>query len=97
MAIVFGHEIRIFIPKFGQNSNFYSLKYCGGEGGLPVRELFLKKQFFGASLISYSTKPNCLDHPECPTLRSRKDGHGVSHHLIANLHLHLHHLISNQT
>ena len=24
VAIVFGHEIQIFIPKFGQNSNFYS-------------------------------------------------------------------------
>ena len=48
-------------------------------------------------IISYSTKPNCLDHPERPTHRSRPRGHGLSHHLIVNLHLHLHHLIVNQT
>ena len=30
VAIVFGHEIHIFIPKFGQNSHFYSLKCLGG-------------------------------------------------------------------
>ena len=28
----FGHEIRIFIPKIGQNSHFYSLKCLLGGG-----------------------------------------------------------------
>ena len=46
MAIVFGHEIHIFIPKFGQNSIFYS--YGGGSSGLGI--IPKKNSFFSASL-----------------------------------------------
>ena len=46
MAIVLGHEIYIFIPKFGQNSHFYSYIHWGGGGGgvhaygQPDRKMF---------------------------------------------------------
>ena len=43
-----GHEIHIFIPKFGQNSHFFPKSTHGGDP--PVYEIFLKKDFFTASL-----------------------------------------------
>ena len=49
MAIVFGPEIHIIIPKFGQNSHFYSSR----GGGPPVLEMFLRNFFLGASLTVY--------------------------------------------
>ena len=44
MAIVFAHEIHIFIPKFGQNSNFITKSTEGGSVGLgiiPKKTVFL--------------------------------------------------------
>ena len=35
VVIVFGHEIHIFIPKFGQNSHFFP-KCTEGMGGGPT-------------------------------------------------------------
>ena len=60
---------------------------------IVVKRLEYMYHFHLNCIIEYSTKPNCLDHPERPTFRSRPRGHGLSHHLIVNLHLHLHHLL----
>ena len=44
MAIVFGHEIHILIPKLGTNSHFYSLSaYWGEGGGAGLRTISKKK------------------------------------------------------
>ena len=46
VAIIFGHEIHMFIPKFGQNSHFHSQMYRGrGSGGSTNLENIPKKKF----------------------------------------------------
>ena len=49
VAIVFGHKIHIFIPKFGQNSILIPKStYGGGATGLGI--IPKKNSFFTASL-----------------------------------------------
>ena len=60
MAIVFGHKIHIFIPKFGQNSNFYS--YGGGSTDLGIipKKVFLLlplKRSFGSEILEGIAPP----------------------------------------
>ena len=58
VAIVFGHKIHIFIPKFGQNSIFIPKSAWGWRGSIGLGIIHKKKTvFFTASLKSFA----CLD------------------------------------
>ena len=50
MAIIFGYEIHIFFPKFGQISNFIPKSTGGGGLGSAGLGIIPKKHFFSASL-----------------------------------------------
>ena len=54
LAIVFGHEIHISTPKFGQNSHSYSLVYQGGRGFTSLGNIKKQTIFFTSFLILWA-------------------------------------------
>ena len=67
MANVFGHEIHICIPKFGQNSHFYSQIYRGGGGSTGLGNIPKKNNFFECF-----PKECMLSSSSCSTLNTWK-------------------------